>query len=186
MLWQERSRASRLIIAERIAGPGRVAPEPIQLASIHGADRAVLPHNAGVQRRLGQRCWLADEQAIAIDIRPCDAIQPLGNIEPIDSQLGDCSRDSLQGLPAIPKTVLGKLIPRAGDVKENFLAHQPRIENSNDAVAVGIVPHVVDRAQLDKRDSATGLPIDDRDLEVLVGSRRLGCERPKGNQCDRG
>ena len=67
------------------------------------------------------------------------------------------------------EAVLGELVPVAGDVEEDGLAHQPRLVEGDDAVAVGDETDAVDGLQLDQRDAAAGLRIDDGDGERLVG-----------------
>jgi len=54
------------------------------------------------------------------------------------------------------------------DVEEYVPAHQARLVECDDAVAVGEIADVVDGPQLDKRHAATGLVIDNLYSEVCL------------------
>ena len=65
--------------------------------------------------------------------------------------------------------VLGILVAVALDAEEHPPVHQARFVEGDVAVAVGVVADVVGGLKLDQRHAASGLVVDDLDLEVLFG-----------------
>src|SRR5262249_37373021 len=90
--------------------------------------------------------------------------------------------DDVQFLAAVPEAVLGKLIAVARDMEEDLLAHEPRLMEGDDAVAVGEVCNVVDGAQFDEGDAAAGLLVDDSDGEEVAV---VGCGAQYGEKTQR-
>jgi hypothetical protein len=133
-----------------------------------GIDR-VLSHDLPVDDRVLQGNGPARQNAVAIDALTCDAVQPLGNIPPVDLDDGLLPRRTLEPDPAIAETILGNLVAVALDKEKDLPIHQSRLAKRDDAVAIREEPDTVGRPQLDEGHAATGLPVHDLDREILAG-----------------
>ena len=93
-------------IAQGIVGPVGVAPEPVDLALVDRVHHAVLAEDLAVQQRLADRHGIAGQHAVAIDPRAGHAVEPAGDVEPADHDLGRPSLGDLERLAAIAEAVL--------------------------------------------------------------------------------
>ena len=161
--------AGNVEIAERIAGPIGVAPEPVDLAAMDRVEHAVGAEDLAVQHRLFQRGFVADQHAVGVDAAAGEAVEAFGDVDAMDLQRrGAACRDVERGA-AEAEAVCWELVAVAGDVEENVLVHQPRLAEGDDAVAVGEIAKVVDGAQLDQRHAAARLVVHHFDGEIGIG-----------------
>src|SRR5207244_10555177 len=99
--------------------------------------------------------------AVAVDALTRDAIQTFGNIQSLDLQDGAAASGHLEYLANVSINLLGKFVTMALDVEEDFLVHQIRLEESNDAIAVGVIADIVRGLQFNQRHTAPGLFVND-------------------------
>src|SRR5207302_1962539 len=76
-------------------------------------------------------------------------------------------RPGLERHSAVAEPILRVLVTVALDVEVDLEPDQPRLVEGHDAMAVGHVPDLFDRAELDQRDATSRLVIDDLDPEGL-------------------
>ena len=103
-----------------------------------------------------------------------DAVQPLGDVQPLDLQLRGPAGLGLQDDAPDAEAVLGELVAVGRDAEEDLLAHQSRLVERDQAGGVGVVAVAVGGLELDHRHAAAGLLVDDLDGEVAAGVRRRG------------
>ena len=153
---QKGGRAGDVEVAERIVGTIGVAPEPVDLALKDRVHHAVLAQDLAVQQRLADRHGVTGKHAVAIDSCAGDAIEPAGDVEPADHDLGRAALGDLERLAAIAESVLVDFITVAGDREEDLAIEKTRLVECHDPVAVGHVTDLVDCPELDQGDAAAG------------------------------
>ena len=173
-------------VTQRIAQPIRVAPEPKQASAIQSVDNAVRSNDLGVDERMDKRGGMAQPDGVAIDVATRHAIQPLGNIQAIDRQLGTSAGRDLDCTAGKAKAVLGKFVAVAADIEKHALAQQLGLVEGNPPGAVGDKQHIVDRCEFDHRHAPPRDVVDDHDLESFGRVGVYGCSSPKQCQGDRG
>ena len=122
------------------------------------------------------------EHAVAIDALAGHAVEPLGNVDPLELERGAAAGRHPQGLAAIAEAVGGELVAVAGDVEEDVLIGKARLIDGRDAGAIGVVPDLVHGAQLNERHAAAGGLVDHADGEVLAGGGRGRERREQGHK----
>ena len=165
--------ARHMKVAERIVGSVGVAPEPVDLPLVDRVHHAVLAEDLAVQERLADRHGIAGQHAVAIDARSGDAVEPAGDVEPADHDVGRTSLGHFEGLAAIAEAVFVDFVAVAGDREKDLAVEEAGLVEGHDAVAVGNIANLVDRLELDQGDAAAGPFLDDVDAEnARAGARR--------------
>jgi len=126
---------------------------------------------------------MSNQHTVAIDALARDAIEPLGDVEPIDPDDGPAAVPWLQLHAPVVKEILQNIVTGAAYAEENLDIHQPRLVERDDAVAVGPPGRLVHRAQFHQRYTAASRRVNDLNREVSLGCRRASkAAKQKGNR----
>src|SRR5437764_13275996 len=100
-------------MSQRITHPQSIAPEPIELAAIQRSLYRVLPSQEARAERLGNWRFFADQDAVAINAFPRDAVKPLRDVQAFDSHYCACAGFGFQPHASVAEAVLRKLVSMA-------------------------------------------------------------------------
>ena len=137
----------------------------MDLSLVDRVHHAVLAEDLAVQERLADRHGVAGQHAVAIDPRSGHPVEPAGDVEPADHDVGRASLGHLEGLAAIAEAVFVDFVAMAGDREKDLAVEEAGLIKGHDAVAVGNIANLVNRLELDQGDAAAGSFLDDVDAK---------------------
>ena len=118
------------------------------------------------------------EKTVDLPAKLDAALYYIGRIHTPWKQRKDCPKNARES-----EAVCVEFVAVALHVKEDPLAHQARLVKSDDSIAVGEEPDVVDRLQFDEWHTAAGFGVDDLDdgywEKRFTGARRIETTVPQ-------
>ncbi|MBL1162255.1 MAG: hypothetical protein D8M52_11215, partial [Chlorobi bacterium] len=157
------NRPGAVEIAQRVASPARVAPEPVNPVAVDDALHGILAEDLAVEHALRDRRRVAEFHAVAVDAFAGHAVEALGDVDAADFERRLAAGREAQGLAGVAEAVRRIGVAVALDPEVDVLIHESRIVDGGDAGAVGDEDDLIDGAKFDKRHAALRLRIDDGD-----------------------
>ncbi len=174
---QRRSRPAGAEQPERIAHPIGVAPEPVQLSSVRHRLYGILPSNPPRMCAVRQRHLVAEQHRVAIASFAREPAQPLRNVVPRQPNLRHVPGPRDDPDPSEPEAIAFYRVPVAADGEVHLASHQPRLVERDAPRVVSDEAQIIDGAQLDQRNAASGVRVDRADFGIRAARRSIAGAR---------